>query len=464
MFRSKILPFSLLIAASVLLAPGCTSQEASQDSGTAGVTVFEGARLIPGDGSAAIESSAFIVQRGAITRIGRKGELAAPAGAARVDLTGKTVMPALISAHVHPGFQKGLSYAAGNYTRENILNDLDRALYYGVAAVMSQGIERGDIAFQIRADQEAGKVGGARLLVAGRGIGAPKAGPGAAAYAGIAYEVTTEAETRQAVREQAARNVNAIKVWVDDRGGRAPRLSPALFGAAIDEAHKLGLRVSAHVYYHADAVDLAAAGVDSFAHLVRDTVMDDALIASVVKRGVYVMPNMGGAERNTHTATPAWMDEPYLYGLLKDTASPENIQRMRTLFAPRDPAVVATVRKTYGNIHQSLTKLNAAGARIILGCDTGLPDHFFGYAEQRELELMAAAGMTPMQVIVAATSRPAEYLELRNTGILAPGKIADFLVLDANPLDDIRNTRRIAKMYINGVEVDRAALRARIEK
>ena len=464
MCRSKKLPSCLLFTACLLLAAGCTSQEKSQASGATGVTVFEGARLIPGDGSAAIEGSAFIVERGVIMRVARKGELAAPAGATRVDLAGTTVKPALISAHVHPGFQKGLTYAAGNYTRETVINDLNRALYYGVAAVMSQGIERGEIAYQIRADQEAGKLGGARLLVAGRGIGAPKAGPGAAAYAGIAYEVTTEAETRQAVRELAAKKVNAVKVWVDDRGGRAPRLSPALFRAATDEAHRLGFRISAHVFYHADAVELAEAGIDSFAHLVRDQEMTDALIASVVKRGVYVMPNLGGTERNTHTASPGWMDEQHLFALLKDTASPENIKRMRGLFAPRDPAVVETVRRTYGNLQRSLAKLNAAGARIILGCDTGLPDHFFGYAEQRELELMTAAGMTPMQVIVAATSRPAEYLELKNTGSLATGKNADFLVLDANPLDDIRNTRRIAKVYIKGFEVDRAALRAGLEK
>ena len=115
-------------------------------------------------------------------------------------------------------------------------------------------------------------------------------------------------------------------------------------------------------------------------------------------------------------------------------------------------------------MHESTGRLSAAGARIILGCDTGLPDHFFGYAEQRELELMAAAGMTPTQVIVAATSRPAEYLGLKDTGTLAPGKRADFLVLDANPLEDIRNTRRIARMYVGGKEVDRAALRASLIK
>jgi imidazolonepropionase-like amidohydrolase len=254
--------------------------------------------------------------------------------------------------------------------------------------------------------------------------------------------------------------VNAIKIWVDDRGGRAPRLSPALFRAGIDEGHKHGLRVGAHVFYHADAVDLANAGVDSFAHLVRDKEMDDALVASVLKHNVYIMPNLGGGERSQYTSPPAWMDEPYLFGLLRDTVSPEIIQRMRGAFAGQEAAAAERSRQTYTTLQRSLAKLNAAGARIILGCDTGLPDHFFGYAEQRELEQMAAAGMTPAQVIVAATSRPAEYLGLVNAGSLAPGKSADFLVLDANPLDDIRNTRRIAKIYIKGAEVDRAALRA----
>lgn len=137
---------------------------------------------------------------------------------------------------------------------------------------------------------------------------------------------------------------------------------------------------------------------------------------------------------------------------------------MRTLFVGRDAAMVEPVRRNYANMRASLAKLNAAGARIILGCDTGLPDHFFGYAEQRELELMVSAGMTPAQVIVAATSRPAEYLGLQNAGSLAPGKSADFLVLDANPLEDIRNTRRIATIYLKGAEIDRAALRAALVK
>src|SRR5215472_1128757 len=184
--------------------------------------LFEGARIIPGDGGAAIDNAELLVERGMITRIGRKGEIALPPGGTRLDLTGKTIMPALISAHVHPGFQKGLAYLAENFTRATILDDLNRALYFGVSTVMSLGIETGEVMFQIRAEQAAGRTGGARLLLAGRGIGAPNAGPGNPIYSSFTYEVTTVDQIRSAVQEQAARKVDAIKIWVDDRGGRAP--------------------------------------------------------------------------------------------------------------------------------------------------------------------------------------------------------------------------------------------------
>ena len=368
-------------------------------------------------------------------------------------------MPDLINAHGHPGFQRGLTYSADNFTRENIIDDLNRALYFGVAVVQSQGIEKGDVTFEIRADQEAGKLGGARLLIAGRGIGAPNAGPGGAAYAGIAYEVTTEDEARQAVRELAARKVNLIKIWVDDRNGRAPRLPPDLFRAIIDEGHRHALKVNAHVFYHTDAVDLVNAGIDALVHLVRDKEMDDALVASIVQHNVYVQPNLS-PERNTYAELPHWLkDGDPLMTLLQESTPPPVLARMTRAYENRDPAAVERTRAQYSILQRSLAKLAKANAKITLGCDTGLEDHLFGMAEQHELESMVRAGMTPMQVIVSATSRAAEYLGLDEMGVLAAGKEADFLVLDANPLDDITNTQRISSVYVKGAEVDRASLR-----
>src|SRR3989454_1906178 len=401
----------------------------------------------------------MLVENGTITKIGPKGSVDVPRGAVRVDLGGKTVMPALINTHGHPGFQRGLTYRADNFTRDTIMEDMNRALYFGIAAVQSQGIEKGEVMYQIRADQEAGSLGGARLRIAGRGIGAPNAGPGAAAYAGIASEVTTEDQARKAVQELAAKKVNLIKIWVDDRNGRAPRLASNLYRAIIDESHRHRLQVNAHVFYHTDAVDLVNAGIDGLAHLVRDKEMDDALIASIVRHNVYVMPNLS-PEWNTTMELPHWLrDGDPLLMLLQESVSPPVIARMRKAYENRNPAAVERTRAQYAILQHSLAKLARANAKIILGCDTGLEDHPFGMSEQHELESMVKAGMTPMQVIVAATSRPAEYLKLGKMGTLAAGKEADFLVLDANPLDDITNTQRISKIYMKGVEVDRAALR-----
>jgi imidazolonepropionase-like amidohydrolase len=435
---------------------------AGQTPAPGAATLFEGALVIPGDGSASIANAAFLVEQGTIRRLGRRGEIQPPAGAARVDLSGRVVMPALVNTHGHPGFQKGLSYTRNNYTRANVLDDLSRAAYFGVGVVMAQGIDPGDTPFDIRRDQARGAVGGARLLTAGRGIGAPNAGPGAAAFQGIAYELTTPDQGRAAVRELAAQKVDVVKIWVDDRGGRAPRLASAVSRAIIDESHRHGLKVNAHVFYHDDASDLVDAGIDGFAHLVRDREMDDALVAAIVRRGVYVMPNLGGAERGTHAGLPPWFDEPGLAALLRESLPATVISRMRAAFTSRDPAAAAEARTRYTILERSLRKLNAAGARIILGSDTGLEDHVFGHAEQRELEAMVNAGMTPAQVIEAATSRSAEYLGLGDTGVVAAGRRADFLVLGGSPLDDIRNTRRIEAVYLGGRAIDRAAIRAHL--
>ena len=410
-------------------------------------------------------AQAIAISGGTIVAVGTSAEIRALAGAGAriVDLAGKAVMPALISTHVHPGFQRGATYVADNFTRDTVINDLDRALYFGISVVQSQGIERGDVLYQIRADQAAGTLGGAKLLVAGRGIGAPNAGPGAAAYAGIAYEITSEGEAQRAVEELAARQVDVVKIWVDDRNGRAPQLQPALYRAVIDAAHQRDLRVNAHVFYHADAEGLVAAGIDGLVHLVRDVEMSDALIAEIVKRNVYVNANMSSPRRATQVGIPSWLTpgDP-MRQLLSESVAPEELAKIEAGFVQRDRAAAADARQRYAILERSLAKLSAAGARVVLGADTGVEDHLFGLAEHLELQAMVDAGMTPAEALVAATSRAAEYLRLNDRGSLVRGKRADLLVLDASPLDDIVNTRRISRIFLNGGEIDRAALRAQI--
>ncbi len=437
------LPFGFLLVAALALA-------------AAPATLFEGARLIVDARRAPLENAAFLVENGRIAKIGKRGSLKAPAGATRVDLTGKTVIPALIDPHVHLGYQKDLSYSATNFTRENVLDQLNRYAYAGVAAVLSMGTDLGDLPFQIRGEQDSGKLGGALWFTAGRGMAAPNAGPGNAELKPSAYNLTTEEKARQAVREQVARKVAFIKVWVDDRNGTVKKTPPAIYRAIIDESHKLHTRVVAHVYYLEDAKDLARAGADAFAHLVRDREMDDESVALVKQHKVLTMPNLGLAEARTHADPPAWLDDP----LFRETTPAGLVDRMRASYSGRTPATVEAARKNYRIMQRNLAKLNAAGATIGFGADSGaVPDYFHAYNTHRELQLMVEAGMTPAQALTAVTVTSAAFLRLNDRGALDAGKIADFIVLDANPLDDIGNTRKIAKVYLRGGELDRAAFK-----
>ena len=264
-----------------------------------------------------------ISRRGREDRQGwQTSEVQAPAGAVRVDLSGKTVIPALVNAHGHVGFQKDVSFEKANYTRETIVNQLRQYAYYGVGAVMTAGTDAGDISYQLRAQPVAGA---ALLRTAGRGFAMPNAGPGGAAMRDAAYGVTTEAEARKDVQELAAKKPDLMKIWVDDRGGSVQKLTPALYRAIIDEAHRHKIRVMAHVFYLTDARDLVEAGVDGFLHSVRDAEMDDALVARMKQKNVYITPNLSINGRGVATQQPPWFDDP----ILAEVFSPAAIARAR---------------------------------------------------------------------------------------------------------------------------------------
>ncbi len=416
--------------------------------------VFEGARLIVDARKAPLDNAAFLVDNGRIVKVGKRGSLKIPEGATRVDLSGKTVMPALLDPHVHLGYQKDITFSAANFTRANLVDQLDRYAYAGVTAVLSMGTDLGDLPFELRAERASWR---ALLFTAGKGMASPDAGPGNAELKTSAYALTSAAEARRAVRQQVAKKVDFIKVWVDDRNGTVKKTSPEIYRAIIDEAHKLHTRVVAHVYYLDDAKGLARAGIDAFAHLVRDQEMDDESIALIKQHHVFMMPNLGLAESRTHAEPAAWLDDP----LYRETTPAVLVERVRASYAQRTPAAVEAAQKTYRIMQRNLQKLNQTGAVIGFGADSGaVPDYFHAYNTHRELQLMVEAGMTPAQVLTAATVTSAEFLRLQDHGTLDPGKSADFLVLNGDPLNDIANTRKIAKVYLRGQELDRAAMRA----
>jgi imidazolonepropionase-like amidohydrolase len=455
MRRLKATSGGLLFAALFLVAAFSSPGAAQAPS----VTMFEGARLLTGDGSAPIEDAAFVVENNRFTQIGRRGQVTVPAGAARVDLSGKTVMPAIVDAHGHPGFLDAVAgkMSKANFTRENYIDHLQRYAYHGVAAVLSTGTDMGDLAHKLRTEV----IPNAALIrTVGRGLAYPGSGPADASRNDVPFAVTSPAEARRAVQELAREKADFVKIWVDTRNGTRTKLSPEMFTAAADEAIKQGLRSIAHVFDLADAKLLVKAGVEGFLHSIRDQEVDDEFIKLAKERNVWFTPNLGGINRLSlirENGTPAWFDEP----LVRETIAPALVRERAQLYESRKRAgTPAPGRPAFDAINTR--KLHAAGVREVLGGDSaGDERRWLGLHGLMEFENMVAAGFTPMEMIVAATRDSAQVLKLDQLGMVAAGKSADFIVLDANPLDNIANVRKINRVYLRGQEVDRAGLRAK---
>ena len=379
------------------------------------VTVLEGVRVIAGDGRAPIENATIVISGGRIEQLGPSDSVRVPAGASRVNLAGKTVMPTIVDTHVHL-----------STTRDALLTDLRRRAQFGVGATMSLGLDPPGDVFKVRSEAPAGV---ARYFTAGRGITLPEPG-----RSEVPYWVTTEAEARQAVRDQAAVKVDFIKIWVDDREGKYKKMPSTIYEAVIDEAHNAKLRVAAHIFNLTDAKGLLKAGIDAFAHGIRDVDVDDELVALIrARKQVVLIPNM--PDRGV-AADYSW---------LKGSVPDAELSKIQAASTDRPQAQAA-----WGIQARNLKRLSDAGVTVALGTDGNI-----AWAPHVEMADMVAAGMTPMQVIVAATKNGAEFLRMNDSGTIAVGKSADLLVLDGNPAEDITNTRKINAVYLKGVKVER---------
>jgi imidazolonepropionase-like amidohydrolase len=424
-------------------------------------TVVIGAQIIDGTGRKPIENGAIVFDGNRITAVGSAAQTEIPQGAQVVNAQGKTIIPGLISAHSHLGLCQGaLGPNPAHYNRDNVRHQLEQYEHYGVLSVMALGCNK-DLLYGWREEQRRGELGGADIFTADRGFGVNQGAPPFPLLQDQVYRPRTPEEARSEVDETVTRHPDLIKLWVDDLFGTAPKMSPEIYGAiierahaVIDEAHKHGYRAAAHIFYLSDAKMVVANGIDMLAHSVRDQLVDDELVKMMKARGVAYIPTLDLDESQYIFAEhPAWMQEAFF----TEAVDPALLQRWNSLLYVKEiQANPNTAKnKAAANIGQRNVKiLFDAGVKIAFGTDSGaLPTRIPGFAEHRELQLLVQSGISPMDALVCATRTSAEVIGATDRGTLEAGNVADFIILDGDPLADIRNTTRIEAVYHNGNRV-----------
>ncbi len=421
-------PLFIASAAVALLSVAALAQQ------PAATIAFTGARVIDGTDKAPIENATILVRGGKILAVGAASNVTVPPGAQRVPLAGKTVIPGLINAHGHVGNTVGMEQ--GHYSAENVARDLKTYAAYGVTTVFSLGDDQA-AGITARDGQRTPALDHTRLFVAG-----PVLGP------------ASPADAVTQVDAVAAMGVDIVKIRVDDNLGATPKMAPAIYKAVIDETHKKGLRVAVHLFYLEDAKAVLEAGADFIAHSVRDVPVDDGFVAMLKRRDVCYCPTlMREVSTFVYESTPSWFADP-LFLKHADMAAVNAMKQPARQQAMANSKSAQRYKAGLEVANANLKTLSDAGVTIAMGTDTGPPARFQGYFELMELEMMAKAGLTPRQVLASATRDAARCMKLdAELGTLEPNKWADFVVLDADPLADISNVRKISAVYVAGNKV-----------
>lgn len=412
--------------------------------------VLDHVTLIDGSGAAPISDAAVVIRGQKVQAIGPSASVKKPDGAEVIDLTGKTIVPGIINLHGHVGNVKGLEQDRKHFTRQNVIDQLQTYAEYGVTMTTSMGTDE-DLMIDIRDERNRGGFHGARVLTALQGFttiqGYPTTAPG---VKGVAQETASAAQAKIWVKRTADKGADLIKMWVDGHHGAFEKVGPELYGAIIKYAHKNNLPAFAHVYELEDAKGLVRAGIDILGHSVRDKEVDQEFIDLMKKNDVYYAATIT-RELSTYIYhdPPEWLDDPFF----TKAVDKSTIDGVKTDLKKAHSAdgVVEQGLSDFKMAMKNAKKLVDAGVNVAFGTDTGPPGRFTGFFEHWEAELMVEAGISPMRVIEAWSKYSSEALGVdKDFGTLAKGKNADLIVLDANPLDDIKNTRKIHAVYIDG--------------
>lgn len=452
---------NIILSATGLLLVICvfTASSGIKKQAAATSILFKDATLIDGNGGTPAAHTDLLVRDGIIAAVGNNLQAA---GAQVVDLNGKTVMPSLISAHVHIGTLRGTTTTAANYTRDNVLSQLKKYESYGVNTIQVMGTDRPLLfAGGLRDSSQKGLLPGARIYSAGYGFGTPGGGPPAEMGMDHVYRPASAEQVPAEIDSLARLKPSVVKMWIDNFNGRFKKMDPAIYKTILREAHKHGLRVAAHVYYLADARDLVAGGIDLFAHSIRDSIVDDALVQQMKAKKIAYIPTLSLDEfAYVYAHKPEWIDDAFFKASLEPGAY-ELITSEKYQNDIKNSPQYAKLGLALKNALLNLKKLYAAGILVALGTDSGAsPVRTQGFSEHLELQLMVEAGLTPLEAITAATRSAAQVMKIdKNYGTLEKGKVADMLVLGSNPVDNIKNTRNIEAVYKAGKEVSKGPLR-----
>jgi imidazolonepropionase-like amidohydrolase len=425
MFRIARLAVGL-VSALVLISVGVERPAAQAPAG--GVTALTNVRLIDGTGAPAVERATIVIANGKITAAGANAQV--PANATRVDLAGKTVMPGMVNAHAHVQHQ-----TKAMPMRDDLVRRLRLYASYGVTTAVSLGqVNEAEQAEVIRLRNEQDKIAldRARVYTSGPSIRNQK----------------SVEEVRQTVNRYADAGVDRAKTHVVLK-----EMSPEIYGALIDQAHKRGLRLAAHIFTLDEAKTILDRGADVIAHSVRDRDVDQALIDTLKSKNVGYIPTLTrDLSLVVYQTRPAFFDEPFFQrGMAVYREQVDMISQPAYQQKMRENPQTKVIEKALAQGTRNMKLLSDAGVTIAMGTDSGTDEgRWAGYFEQVEMEMMVKGGLTPMQAIVAATSAAARVSRLDHVGTIAVGKAADLLVLDASPLQDIRNLRQINSVWIAG--------------
>ncbi len=433
----RVIHFTLLVIVSAILTMSCQVEDHSN------VTVVKAGVLIDGTGNPPLRDVLIFIEGSRITQVVQQEEI--PQGATVIDASQQVVMPGLIDTHVHPGDRANAGpspeYAA------SVRRHLKQALDFGVTTIFSLGLDP-DSNFAIRDESWGDDFDGSRMLTAGTGFTAVGGHP-TQLGSDLPNQVDDPALARQRVQELAAQGVDGLKIWVAPIGG-LPVIKPEVSRAIIDEGHKHNLRIFAHLNTAEDTQTLVEAQLDGVTHIAWDD-YEEETIELMRSQGTTVAPMLVQKKKGlVFSEDKELFEDPFIRRILG-----QEVDELKEALAQTTPEALERMSQSYQQGRKNFVRLKDAGVRLAVGTDSNTNFAPVGLITQLEVEALVEAGLSPMEALGAGTRGSAEWAGASDrVGTLEPGKFADMLILEEDPLVDIRNTRKIVKVILGGRVVE----------